>query len=420
MNVLPEAERRELDLKLRTVFRPATPVNSYELFSGRRAQTNKLLAAVNQNGQHAILFGERGVGKTSLANILFFLVECPGWPKFTPHINCMRKDTYSAIWSRVFLEVSESAEKLNLDLPRKIARQFRLLEEGDTNAVNMDFVKNALTAIGSLSLLVVILDEFDTITDKDVRAQIADTIKYLSDKNVPCTVIVVGVADDVNGLIEDHLSVERCLAQVRMPRMSRDELEGIVTKSLERVDMTVTEVANQEISRISKGLPHYAHLLGLHSSLCAVASGYKNVTGDFVRESLSISIENAHQSIQNAHFRATESSQSNARYRHVLLACALAETNEQGFFSPADVREPLSRILKTKAKIENFNRHLQAFCEAESGPVLTRITIRGRPQYRFVNSLMQPYAVIVGLADGLITEDDLRATKSPREQGRLF
>jgi hypothetical protein len=116
----------------------------------------------------------------------------------------------------------------------------------------------------------------------------------------------------------------------------------------------------------------------------------------------------------------TESSQRNALYRHVLLACALAETSEQGFFSVADVREPLSRVLKIKAKIENFNRHLQAFCEDDSGPVLKRITIRSRPKYRFKNALMQPYAIMVALADGLITEADLQATKDPKEQGRLL
>ena len=202
--------------------------------------------------------------------------------------------------------------------------------------------------------------------------------------------------------------------------MSRDELEGIVTTCLKQAEMTITDAASQEISRISKGLPHYSHLLGLHSSLLAVKDGYRNVTGEYVKNSLNIAIENAYQSVQNAYFRATESSQRNAKYKHVLLACALAETNDQGFFSPSDVREPLSRIFKKPTRIENFNRHLKAFCEADSGPVLKVITIRGRPQYRFVNTLMQSYTVIVGLAEGLITESDLQATKDPKEQGRLF
>src|SRR5947209_1144915 len=79
--MLSHAQREELDSKLRAVFKPTTPINSFDLFCGRQNESRSLVAAVNQNGQHAILFGERGVGKTSLANILFFLVDSPGWPR---------------------------------------------------------------------------------------------------------------------------------------------------------------------------------------------------------------------------------------------------------------------------------------------------------------------------------------------------
>ncbi len=420
MSKLSDGDRGELAVKIRAAFKPATPINSHELFSGRQTQSAALVSAVNQNGQHAILFGERGVGKTSLANVLFFLLECPGWPKMTPHVNCTRKDTYGTLWSRVFMEIRDTSERVKLEVPRRAVKQLRLAQEGITEAATMDVVRSTLTAIGELALVVVIIDEFDTIEDPDVKAGVADTLKYLSDRNSPCTVIVIGVADDVDDLIADHQSVERCLAQVRMPRMSRDELEGLVTKCLSRVEMTIESVANQEISRISKGLPHYAHLLGLHSALAAVERGSLSVTSKHVQTALKAAIEFAHQSIQQAYFRATESSQRTAKYREVLLACAMAETSDLGFFAPSDVRSPLTRILKKQAKIEAFSRHLHAFCEEESGPVLKRITVRGRPQFRFVNTLMQPFVVIKGLADRIITEEDLKATRDQSEQGRFF
>ena len=47
--------------------------------------------------------------------------------------------------------------------------------------------------------------------------------------------------------------------------MSRDEIEAIVTTSLDKVGMTIENAGLHEISRIAIGLPHYAHLLGLHS-----------------------------------------------------------------------------------------------------------------------------------------------------------
>jgi hypothetical protein len=203
--------------------------------------------------------------------------------------------------------------------------------------------------------------------------------------------------------------------------MSRDELEDIITKCLATVSMTVARPALHEISRIAKGLPHYAHLLGLYAGLAAVSDGMTEVGPKHVSAAVDLSITNALQSIQKAYIRATESSQQTAQYHKVLVACAMADTNDLGYFSPADVREPLGRILKKPAKIEAFARHLHKFCDDESGPVLTKMTIRGRPQFRFVTALMQPFAILKGLSDKLITEDDLRATRDPNDpQKRLF
>jgi Cdc6-like AAA superfamily ATPase len=418
---MSRVDREDLEVKLRTVFKPTTPINSYELFSGRQTQSRQLVAAINQNGQHAILYGERGVGKTSLANILFFLLKKPGWPQITPHISCVRGDSYQTIWGRVFSKILDKAASENLKIPRSLTKFLKPIRDLYVDFITIDVVVKILSELGAISLLVAIIDEFDTVADDTVRAAIADTIKYLSDRNAPCTVVVVGVADDVEGLISDHRSVERCLAQVRMPRMSRDELEDIMRKCLTVADMTITAPALQEMSRISIGLPHYAHLLGLYSALQAIDNESLEVAEDDVKAALATALANADHTIQKLYLRATGSSQSTAKYQQVLLACAMAETNDLGFFAPADVRTPLSRILKKPARIEHFARHLHTFCEAESGPVLTNITIKKHPQFRFENALVQPFALIKGLAEGMITEEDLKATRDPNDtQQRLF
>ena len=64
------AQREMLDFEAGKVFTPAVPVSERELFSGRIDQLRRVFDAINQHGQHAIIFGERGVGKTSLANII--------------------------------------------------------------------------------------------------------------------------------------------------------------------------------------------------------------------------------------------------------------------------------------------------------------------------------------------------------------
>ena len=57
------------------VFLPNTAVSTRALFSGRKRQITLVVDSINQVGLHAVIFGERGVGKTSLANIVQPLLE---------------------------------------------------------------------------------------------------------------------------------------------------------------------------------------------------------------------------------------------------------------------------------------------------------------------------------------------------------
>src|SRR5271168_2712118 len=67
---------RDFEKKLRRsliakkVFTPATPISRKALFAGRHEQLTQAIGVMSQPGQHAIVFGERGVGKTSLVSVL--------------------------------------------------------------------------------------------------------------------------------------------------------------------------------------------------------------------------------------------------------------------------------------------------------------------------------------------------------------
>jgi transcriptional regulator with AAA-type ATPase domain len=57
------------------IFTPSAPIDDQALFAGRVNQLNRIIGAISQRGQHAILFGERGAGKTSLANVLLKILS---------------------------------------------------------------------------------------------------------------------------------------------------------------------------------------------------------------------------------------------------------------------------------------------------------------------------------------------------------
>src|SRR5271165_1486832 len=87
-----------------SVFTPSAPINDKTLFAGRIDQVRQVMDAVNQRGQHAVIYGERGVGKTSLANVLADFLSGGSWV-VVRRINCDAGDSYDSVWKKVFAEI---------------------------------------------------------------------------------------------------------------------------------------------------------------------------------------------------------------------------------------------------------------------------------------------------------------------------
>jgi Cdc6-like AAA superfamily ATPase len=396
---------------LQTVFTPGAPVGKKELLAGRIDEINQVISAVSQRGQHAIVFGERGVGKTSLAGLIHQI-----WSDVAkdieyvipPRINCDTADDFRSIWAKVADEIMLIFEKRSVDwkaLPENGAFQTALAELDVGNATPA-LVRRALDL--SKYRFIVVIDEFDRLEDREAARMIADTIKMLSDHLVDATLILVGVADTVDGLIEEHASIDRSLVQVLVPRMTPNELKQIIHNGLGVVDMTIDPVALERIARLSQGLPNYTHLLGLTSAVEAVKNGRKNIEMADVTAGTHRALDTVQESIRNAYYEATVSSHKDSLYKQVLLACALTNVDELGYFAPAAVRQPMSAIMGKHYDIPSFMRHLRDFCSDKRQRILQRSGEQTRPRYRFRNPLMQPYVLLRGIQDNPLPESLLR------------
>ena len=113
----PRSVQEEADLAvarvvLPAVFTPHAPVASRELFAGRLSQIELLIGAVSQVGQHAILFGERGVGKTSLARLIesFWHAIARDDELVVCRVNCDTTDDFDSICIKIVDEVQLAYE----------------------------------------------------------------------------------------------------------------------------------------------------------------------------------------------------------------------------------------------------------------------------------------------------------------------
>ncbi len=420
--VMSQGEREDISFKINRAFNPAAPIDRKDLFQGRQQQIQAVLGAINQSGQHLVIYGERGVGKTSLANMIALNLRNPLNVIMAPHINCTSIRSYSELWEAQFTEIAFKASQLNLSLPVSTRSLVRQIEKGECPEIDQHLVRRLITGLIDSMEVVLIFDEFDSLEDIDTKLAMAETIKLFSDRKVDCTIVLVGVSEDVEKLIEGHRSIERCIAQVKMPRMSRDEVEDIVSATLAKpeIEMAVDDSSLHEISRIAKGLPHFAHQIGLHSALKAIAESSRRVTLAHVDAGIALALESTQGSILNAYQRAITST-AKSLYKEVLLACALAECDEFGCFAPKDVRSPLAKVLGRDYKVESFARHLHSFCKDERGPMLMLANLPGRARFRFANPLLEPFVLLKGFSDRILTHEILASTRETSDgQQRMF
>jgi len=241
----------DLGLQAGQVFTPTSPIDERSLFAGRDEQVRLVVDVVNQKGQHAILYGERGVGKTSLANVLSSFLGVPGSTIVAPRVNCDSTDSFGSVWRKIFDQIQLNRSVQLAGFGRQPEATTFSAGEILGSASTPDDVRRGLTLLSQASLPILIVDEFDRLEEAPRRA-FADTIKMLSDHAVGATILLVGVADSVEQLIQGHQSVERALVQIRMPRMSEGEIIRIIRLGLKRLGMSITSVAEQRIAKLDE------------------------------------------------------------------------------------------------------------------------------------------------------------------------
>ena len=395
------------------LFTPSTPIKLAELFAGRQRQIRQLIEAVAEPGRHVVLYGERGVGKTSLAQILEFLVPVGISSIFHSRKACSPNDNFESIWRKFFKDL-----------------QFTYQEEGQNKKATVDeLYPDAITPddvlrevnqfrVGAIPIFVI--DEFNEINDNGKTSSLlANTIKSLSDDGATATIVVVGVGDNVTELFDDHGSISRCTEEVLMPRMSHEVLYEIIDKRLPQLGMSIDGDARSTIVILSRGLPTYVHRLGKHAASRAVDNLRYDITEEDVSFSINEILLGSLQSLRDSYEVATASNQPGNLFKEILLACALAIADDAGYFAPAMVREPLEKILGRTMSIAQYQNHLRDWHIEKRGRILQRTGEPRTYRFRFAEPSMQPYVLMKGIADEMVGEEARSILKFP-VQGGLF
>lgn len=385
------------------IFTPGSPINTKELFSGRLDYVMSVIDTILRPGLHAIMYGERGVGKTSLANVINdFLPSEKNF--YSIKISGAKKLSFTEIWRDIFRTMQLHIKKTGFvpvdDEINGILLHF-IDQDNPVDITPLD-VRFILSQMPNQHVII-ILDEFDRITDDETIANMVDTIKTLSDYGIRVTLILVAVGDSIDTIIKEHESLTRSLVQIPLPRMSDKELLKIIEKGLNHLDMTMDKEVLSRIVRLSRGLPHYTHLLSLESVKSSLERGNSNIEDVDLDRAIDESLAKTSDSTIRAYHKAVKTPRGKL-YDTILLGCALAECDDRGFFSPPDVRDALMKYTGEDFALPRFTRHLHEFSSQERGYILVQEGDKNQYRYRFSEPMMQPYITLEGIRSGKISK----------------
>lgn len=271
-------DRRAMALR---AFDPVHPVKDRGELCGRDDELESLSTAVLEQGKHAIIHGARGSGKTSLVQV--FGVQADEAGAVVIYLAAEAGVSFGELLAAYLRFVPEAA--LTLEGRAGLATRAEELKR----AVRSQEMVELLQA-GLIRRLVLVLDEFDRVTDSQVQNELATFMKLVSDTRAPVQFVVVGIARSVEEIIEHHPSLRRHLVATPVRRLAEDGLRRLVDRGAEQCGLAFAPAAVDLIARIASGSPYHARLFALEAALAALKAEAETVGVRQVRDGLARAI----------------------------------------------------------------------------------------------------------------------------------
>jgi Cdc6-like AAA superfamily ATPase len=312
---------------LMNAFRPAQSVDEPRFFAGRAKQVTELTDALHVVGSTPLIYGDRGLGKTSLAFQLRHIAEgsvelldalgirdraFSESERFVAfYVPCMDS---TRNFDGLLQQLINAAEETDFTPTEPGYRAKHLAERTSgftwtfkifTKTQTKKFVPvmdrpsyRELSATEKLQYLIgliveqfrrpvlFIIDEVDRLQDTQ---GLASFIKATSSERAKF--VLVGIASSIGNLLDDHESLGRNLWPVRVPLMDERELRQIIKNAVNYLDghdihIRFSRIAITHVVGSAAGYPWLVHVIGQSALLKADEAGRGEVAGGEVLDAI--------------------------------------------------------------------------------------------------------------------------------------
>lgn len=264
-------DKHSFATRLNEVVSPARPVISIESLIGRAEELDRIEKALYAQGRNVFIYGERGVGKSSLA-----ATAANQWQSSDAEyidISCSPDSTIKSIVASIASKAVNASWTSNSKTTEKTTFNLKWLAYSIESEVSpTEFsqkirgLSDAIEVLREVATIhskapVVVVDEVDRIRDEKEIDLLADLLKQLGDKRIELKFIFTGVGATLNEILGAHRSAIRQLETIELPRLSWDARWDIAIHALNVFEITLPRDIYIRLAAISDGYPYYVHLI---------------------------------------------------------------------------------------------------------------------------------------------------------------
>ena len=393
--------------RVEQVFSPYSPISLPEFFFGRKREIEEVQAELRAPGRHLAIFGDRGVGKTSLATLVPFFAKSIS-QEHVRSIRCSSDTTYDDIAIAVLRAFGVTHTHNRRTITNKTEGGIRLGQMAGTKSTSKAHEEIALGTPGQPTnqMIVdavsdkrglIVIDDYDRVVDQHIHKRVSELIKHLGDERSSTKVLVVGVAETVQSLFKNNESMPRNLGELRLDRFSDGELMEIIESGAEKLSLRFFSALPDRICRHSDGYASHTHLLCRHTVLHAATRQWTTTRkweddrvltisdADFTA-GLNAAISKAENRLREPYEKATITEHRKTQlFQYVVWAVAMSNDEE---VHVDEIVEGLNQLLDAPIKKESISYQLGKLIKDERGALLRR-TRKG--VYKFSDPLMRGY-----------------------------
>lgn len=360
-------------LALRDALGASQPVIAREQFSGRQDALAQLILAIEQQRVHVVIYGERGIGKTSLAHV--FADTAREARYLVLYGSCGTDGRFDDIFRTFASKIPMLYHRSILPTTAAVETQNHfdsLLPEGTFGPREVSDL--FADVVGTRVIL--ILDEYDRITDANFRRDVAELIKNLSDRAARVQLVLTGVASNLDELIGFAPSIRRNIVGLPMRPLNKSEVKAVLGLGEEAAGLHFSDEVVTMIATMASGSPYLVRLLGHQAGLAAIKQNRTQIDESHARTAVENVLTDWNATLPRR-VQSILSRQDAQSQWPVLVGAAQAGMHSDGWFGVEDVHAELGDSIS----VSEIDKSLRKF--AHPGELIEEHDVDGEHRFRY-------------------------------------